>query len=229
LGSDSSRAFPLDCLLTTAGAGVAGRPTGAADRCFITTPPTIRAAPQSSITATLAATTAVFSNTRAGAFRRASIQARRVRASRAKVRAVQAAFVRKERGDRRDVRRDVQRGGRRGVQQDVRKQGALKRRVQKHVQRDVRQVVQQRQHGPQVGAAALVHKLMQRQRGLVEAEAAVMRHQQPTAAAVAEGTRSSNPLAHAPLVQSSSSRCSPVHDLRWSPGVLLARGSFFRQ
>ena len=33
------------------------------------------------------------------------------------------------------------------------------------------------------------------------------------------------PLANAPPVRSSSSRCSPVHDLRSSPGVLLARGS----
>jgi GT2 family glycosyltransferase/glycosyltransferase involved in cell wall biosynthesis len=33
------------------------------------------------------------------------------------------------------------------------------------------------------------------------------------------------PLANAPPVRSSSSGCSPVHDLRPSPGVLLARGS----
>ncbi len=33
------------------------------------------------------------------------------------------------------------------------------------------------------------------------------------------------PLADAPPVRSSSSRCSPVHDFRSSPGVLLARGS----
>ncbi len=33
------------------------------------------------------------------------------------------------------------------------------------------------------------------------------------------------PLAHAPPVRRSSSRCSPVHDFRSSPGVLLARGS----
>jgi para-aminobenzoate synthetase len=33
------------------------------------------------------------------------------------------------------------------------------------------------------------------------------------------------PLAYAPPVRSSSSGCSPVHDLRSSPGVLLARGS----
>jgi len=33
------------------------------------------------------------------------------------------------------------------------------------------------------------------------------------------------PLAHAPPVRSSSCRCSPVHDFRSSPIVLLARGS----
>jgi hypothetical protein len=151
----------------------------------------------------------VFSNTRAGAFRLASIQARRVRASRAKVRAVQAALVRKERVERRDVQEAFERKERverRVVQQDVRrgvrKQGALKRRVQKHVQQDVRQAVQQRQRGPQVVAAVLVPKLTQQQRGLVEAAEAVlahrlMRHRQPTAAVAAEGTRSKNPLAHA--------------------------------
>jgi hypothetical protein len=139
---------------------------------------------------------------RAAAFQRDSIQARRVRASRAKVRGGQAELVRKERVDR----RDVQRGGRRGVQQGVQKQGVRKRLADRHrVQVEQAAVLvhklMQRQRGQVEAAAVLVHKLTPRQRGQVEAEAAalvhrpmqrqLMLHRQPTAAAVAAGTTSS--------------------------------------